>query len=88
MAAAYIQCTSGVSGDMLVAALLDAGVPIEYLRQRLSLLSKHRELEPFETTARAVFKNGFRAIKFDVKTSASHVHRNWQEIKDIIDAAG
>ncbi|MEO5360417.1 MAG: nickel pincer cofactor biosynthesis protein LarC [Nitrospirota bacterium] len=92
---AYIQCASGVSGDMLIGALLDAGVSLEYLREKLSLLlncrngSGQASLEEFEITSETVYKNGFRAVKFDVKTHVSHSgsHRNWQEIREIIEGA-
>ncbi|MCG6553411.1 MAG: nickel pincer cofactor biosynthesis protein LarC [Candidatus Magnetominusculus sp. LBB02] len=92
MKIAYIQCASGVSGDMLVGAAIDAGASIEYLRERLSGLLRPTDaappLEAFTITSEPVFKGGFRAVKFDVKTSESHVQRNWQEIKAIIEAAG
>ncbi|WP_420265758.1 nickel pincer cofactor biosynthesis protein LarC [Candidatus Magnetominusculus dajiuhuensis] len=86
---AYIQCASGVSGDMLVGAVIDAGVPLEYLRERLSVVLKQKD--GGEITSKTVYKNGFRALKFDVNPSVSHQHnghRNWKDIVEIIDAAG
>ncbi|MBF0319753.1 MAG: nickel pincer cofactor biosynthesis protein LarC [Nitrospirae bacterium] len=89
---AYIECISGVSGDMLVGALLDAGVPLEFLRERLSTLllrGPSGKVEAFEITAGTVRKNAFRALKFDVETaSAAHGHRTWPDIKEIINTAG
>ena len=35
---AYVDCFSGASGDMLLGALLDAGVPLEQLRDGLRAL--------------------------------------------------
>ncbi|MBF0458686.1 MAG: nickel pincer cofactor biosynthesis protein LarC [Nitrospirae bacterium] len=87
---AYIQCASGVSGDMLVGALLDAGVSLEYLREKLFLLLNHKaggghlRLDSFDITSETVSKNGFSAIKFDVKTAESHEHRSWHDIMEII----
>ncbi|MBF0555814.1 MAG: nickel pincer cofactor biosynthesis protein LarC, partial [Nitrospirae bacterium] len=42
--------------------------------------------------SKTVYKSGFKALKFDVNTAVSHKHhnghRNWQDIVEIIDAAG
>ena len=34
----YLDCFSGISGNMLIGALLDAGVPQEYLEEQLKKL--------------------------------------------------
>ena len=38
MKIAYLDCFSGISGDMLIGALIDAGFPIEELRRVLQSL--------------------------------------------------
>ena len=35
---AYLDCFSGISGNMVLGALLDAGLPVELLKQQLDLL--------------------------------------------------
>jgi len=38
MVIAYFDCCSGVAGDMILGALVDAGLPLKYLKEQLSLL--------------------------------------------------
>ncbi len=63
MSSLYIDCSLGVSGDMLVAALLDAGADSAALDRALSSLSVADEFEVAVTT---VTKAGIRARDFDV----------------------
>ena len=62
---AYFDCPSGAAGDMVMGALVDAGVPFEALRAELAKL----ELPGFTLERREVMKGVFRATKVDV-----HVH--------------
>src|SRR5947208_7642230 len=62
MRIAYFDCPSGAAGDMVVAALVDAGAPLDALRRELEKLS----LEGWKLVAREVRKAGFRATKVDV----------------------
>jgi uncharacterized protein (DUF111 family) len=43
----YFDCFSGISGDMTVAALLNLGLPFDYLKEQLRQLNltgcSHRE---------------------------------------------
>ncbi len=63
MKIAYFDCPSGAAGDMIMAALVDAGVPLEALRTELRKLPLHG----WELTAREVRKGPFRATKVDVQ---------------------
>ncbi len=56
------DCSSGVSGDMLVGALLDAGADEKYLKKCLDSL----KLDDFEVKIKKIEKNGFFATDFDV----------------------
>ena len=58
----YLECYSGISGDMTVAALLDLGADKEVLERVLASLS----VEGFETKISRVKKSGIDACDFDV----------------------
>ncbi len=68
MKIAYFDCVAGVSGDMILGALVDSGVSLHDLRQRLEALQLDHE---FEIQTRQVVKNGLRATKVDVLLRAS-----------------
>ena len=80
MKIAYFDCIGGASGDMLVAALLDAGLPLETLQERLAAL----HLRDFTLSTRRVSKNGFSATKFDFVVSDDTPERHLAEIEAII----
>jgi pyridinium-3,5-bisthiocarboxylic acid mononucleotide nickel chelatase len=56
MKLAYFDCFSGISGDMTLGALVDAGVPLEQLRGELAELG----VPGWEISAEKVWKNGMR----------------------------
>jgi pyridinium-3,5-bisthiocarboxylic acid mononucleotide nickel chelatase len=62
MTIAYFDCFSGISGDMTLGALVDAGVPIESLRGELEKLN----VAGYEITALKVMRSGFSATKVHV----------------------
>ena len=63
MRAAYFDCFAGVSGDMMISALIDLGADFESLTRQLSSLG----LKGYELTSKQVTRNGIAAIKFDVE---------------------
>ncbi len=70
----YLECASGISGDMAVAALLDLGASEEHLRQALSTLPV---TEPYEIVISRVKKSGLDTCDFDVvlpKEMDTHDH--------------
>lgn len=84
MQTAYLDCFSGVSGDMLLGALLDAGVPESYLRDVLSGLSLHS----FELAVARQVVQGFAATKVTVACGGHHhQHRHLADIADLLAAA-
>jgi len=59
---AYFDCPSGAAGDMILGALVDAGVPFETLERELSGLG----LAGYRLECSEVMKAGFRATKVHV----------------------
>lgn len=66
MRIAYLECFSGISGDMLLGAMVDAGVPLERLAEIVDALDVGARLE-----ARKVSRGGIAATKVDVFTGDS-----------------
>lgn len=80
MRAVHFDCPSGASGDMILGALVDAGVSIDMLRTELRKLA----LPGWEITAREVRRGAFRATKVDVDTGTHHDHRHLGDIVGIL----
>ncbi|NJL48647.1 MAG: DUF111 family protein [Leptolyngbyaceae cyanobacterium SM2_5_2] len=60
---AYLDCPTGISGDMCLGAVLDAGVPLSYLQTHLAGLGLNHE---FSLTAAPTHRQGLRALKAEV----------------------
>src|SRR5260370_5849215 len=71
MKLAYFDCFSGISGDMTLGALLDAGCDLEHLRKELRGL----HVPGWELSAEKVWKNGIAATYARVKTEDQQKHR-------------
>lgn len=78
----YFDAFSGISGDMTVGALLDAGASFDALRDALSSLGT-------EATFRAekVKRRGIAGTKFHVDAGESKAHRHLHHIHRMIDSA-
>jgi hypothetical protein len=81
----YFDCPSGASGDMILGALVDAGVPVEALRAELGKLN----LAGWTLEAREVRRGAFRATKVDVvlDDAVAQPHRHLREITGILEAS-
>ena len=64
----YLECTSGISGDMCAAALLDAGASEEAVRRALESLP----VEGFAVEISRVKKSGLDVCDFSVVLDAAH----------------
>ena len=81
MKIAYFDCIAGVSGDMILGALLAAGLPEETLRERLAAL----HLADFDLRCRQANKNGFSATKVDVLVKDDVPHRHLPDILAVVE---
>jgi pyridinium-3,5-bisthiocarboxylic acid mononucleotide nickel chelatase len=85
MRVAYFDCPSGASGDMILGALVDAGVSVEALQAELVKLA----LPGWRLSAREVRRGAFRATKVDVQLeTVTHEHRHLADIVRILEASG
>jgi uncharacterized protein (TIGR00299 family) protein len=77
---AYLDCFSGISGDMLLGALLDAGLPLEDLRRELGRIP----LEGYRLEARRVTRAGIAATHATVTVDAGQSPRTLADVLDIL----
>ena len=84
MAVLYLDCFSGVSGNMLLGGLLDLGLPEEDFRLMLASLP----VDGYELITRRVEKQGISAVYADVKVTKRQHHRHLPDILRIIRNSG
>lgn len=78
----YLDCFSGISGDMLLGALVSAGLPLQFLKGQLETLG----LPYFDLLANEVERKGFLATKVDVIIPENQKRRyQYREIIQILD---
>ncbi len=80
MKIAYFDCFSGVSGDMVLGALIDAGADFDALKKILSTVP----LSGYELSAEKVLKNGIGGTRLKVKTSGNQNERHLSDIISLI----
>ncbi|MCM1990023.1 nickel pincer cofactor biosynthesis protein LarC [Oceanirhabdus seepicola] len=77
----YYDCFSGVSGDMNLGALVDIGVPKELLLSEIKKLN----IDGISIEFSKKDKLGIYGTKVDVIYEEGHVHRNINDIREILD---
>lgn len=88
----YFEPFSGISGDMMLGALLDLGFGLQELQRKLALLGIPGVRVSAESTSRA----GIRATRFRladaeggaVNAGHGHNHRTFREIRETIESSG
>jgi uncharacterized protein (TIGR00299 family) protein len=83
MKVAYAECFSGISGDMFLAALLDAGLPLETLREGIEGLGLPERVELRLTETH---KGALRAADLEVVVPDSREHRGLADVLAIVSA--
>ncbi|MGQ9649328.1 MAG: nickel pincer cofactor biosynthesis protein LarC [Phycisphaerae bacterium] len=82
MRIAYFDCFSGASGDMILGALLDAGLGFNELREDLASLG----VGGYSLKAERIRKQGFAATQFEVHIEAvDRPHRHLKHIREIVE---
>ena len=83
MKLAYLDCSSGISGDMFLATLIDAGVPSDQLFGELKKLP----LGFYEFKRTRAMRGGLVGTRVDIRVPGGQPHRHLSEIKAMIESA-
>ena len=83
MRIAYLDCVSGISGDMTLGALVDAGAELAAIQAGIDSLG----LPSCRLVGSEVKKRGFRATQITVEHEPEHRHRHLHHITEMIDAS-
>lgn len=80
---AYVDMISGISGDMMMGALIDLGVPIDWLQEKLGHV-----LNGFQLKTRVVYKHHLKATDLIVEViENTRSSRNYNDIRTLIENA-
>ncbi|KPL19860.1 MAG: hypothetical protein AMJ92_01475 [candidate division Zixibacteria bacterium SM23_81] len=80
MRIAYFDCFAGISGDMILGALLDAGLELDSLRQELAKLS----LSGWKIQARREQRGGISGTRVEVEVADGQRERALPEVLEIL----
>src|SRR5882724_5520534 len=83
MRTAYLDCASGISGDMTLGALVDAGAELGAIQAAIDSLG----LPSCRLVATEVKKRGFRATQVTVEHEPESKHRHLHHIAAMIDGS-
>ena len=80
----YLDCFGGIAGDMVLAALLDLGLPLEVVTQAVEKLP----LRGYAIRTEKVKRSSVEAVRFIVDVEEHHQpHRHFSHIKEMITAS-
>ena len=83
MKQAYLDCSSGISGDMFLAALIDAGVPVDRLFGELKKLP----LGFYEFKRTRAMRGGLVGTRVDIHVPGEQPHRHLADIQALMEKA-
>jgi pyridinium-3,5-bisthiocarboxylic acid mononucleotide nickel chelatase len=85
MTTGWFQCLAGASGDMLLAALIDAGAPLPEVQAAIDAVG----VEPVRLTTRPVNRGGIGALKVEVTPpdDPPFSHRTWRDIRTLLESS-
>ena len=81
MKIAYFDCFSGISGDMILGALIDAGLDIQDIESELAKL----KISGYKLKTQRVVKKGISGTKFIVEIIEQNIERKLKDIVEIVD---
>jgi uncharacterized protein (TIGR00299 family) protein len=76
----WVDASSGASGDMVLGALLGAGVPVDALQRAVDAIAP----EPVTLRVEQVRRGGFAATRCHVEIADSALHRTWRDIRALL----
>jgi pyridinium-3,5-bisthiocarboxylic acid mononucleotide nickel chelatase len=79
----WLDCSSGASGDMLLGALVGAGVPVNVIDEAVQAIAP----EPIRLRVEPVTRSGLAATRVHVEVAESTTHRGLGDIRTQLDAA-
>ena len=83
MKTAYLDCSSGVSGDMFLGALLDSGLPAERLRAELRKIP----LGDYEFKQSHVLRAGLAGTRVEIVVPEKQPERHLRDIEQLIEGS-
>jgi uncharacterized protein (TIGR00299 family) protein len=79
----WLDLAAGASGDMLLGALVDAGVPLEVPARAVAALP----VEPVRLSTEQVTRHGLGATRVHVEAPESAAHRTWADVRALLTEA-
>ena len=80
MVIGYLECPTGIAGDMCLGALVDCGLPWQYLVDGLKCLGIEKE---YQLRTETVIRNGQSATKVHVHLTHNHYHHHGRHLPEI-----
>jgi len=81
MTVAYFDCFSGIAGDMILGALIDAGLDVSFLKKELQKL----DIAGYKIQTKKISYNKITGTDVNIDTKETHVHRHLSDINYLIE---